>query len=178
MPYIYRYIDLEKQETIYVGKVTGFKDMWNDPLTRRHRQHERDEWYKANPDNIIMQFIEINSNTDADILETWLINFYDSEQLYNKSKTKMGKSALNLYESIFGRWQTYGLDSEKTVEELRYALSRMIERTDGLQYDVDISLKLFCDTVKEIKLDQDKANRLKLCGSQSEYLRITNKDCK
>ena len=34
-----------------------------------------------------MQFVELDSHTDADILETWLINFYDTGQLINISKT-------------------------------------------------------------------------------------------
>ena len=69
MPYIYRYIDIDKEEVIYVGKVTRYKDVGYDPLKNRHEQHCREDWYKNDSDHIVMQYIELDSHVDADIIE-------------------------------------------------------------------------------------------------------------
>ena len=107
MAFVYRYIDLEAQEVVYIGKVAGEKDVYIDPLKRRHEQHTREKWYQENSDNLVMQFIEVKSHADADILETWLISKYGTGQLLNKAKTGWGESALDLSPMLYGRWKTY-----------------------------------------------------------------------
>ena len=129
MPYVYRYIDVTKQEVCYVGKVTHCKDVGYDPLTRRHEQHKREEWYKAIGDqNILFQFIETESHTDADILETWLINYYcGSGQLVNKGKIEWGKSNIDLNPYISGKWVTYyDYGTRKALNEKLMSVARRI----------------------------------------------------
>ena len=65
MAFVYRYIDLNAQEVVYIGKVTKGGDLDQDPLLRRHQQHTREDWYKKNADNLVMQFIEVESHADA-----------------------------------------------------------------------------------------------------------------
>lgn len=94
MAYVYRYIDIQKKECIYVGIVKKSKDGAYDPLIQRHNQHKyNDAWYKEHGGigNVAMQFIETESIGDADILETVYINFYSQTgQLYNKDKADGG----------------------------------------------------------------------------------------
>ena len=46
MAYVYRYINLEAKEVVYIGKVTKDHDVGFDPLLNRHRQHRGEKWYK------------------------------------------------------------------------------------------------------------------------------------
>lgn len=171
MAFVYRYIDLESQEVVYIGKVKGEKDTWNDPLRRRHEQHMRDEWYKKNADNLVMQFIEVDSHADADILETWLISQYGTGQLVNVSKTGWGKSGIDLWPQVTGKWRTYQRGCAQSRDAL-YALAGMLyETTEGLEYNVDSSLGMFSEMVRDIVMEKKKANRLSRYDEQDEFLR-------
>ena len=137
MPYVYRYIDMTKQEVCYVGKVTHYKDIGYDPLARRHEQHKREEWYKKIGDrNILFQFIETDSHTDADILETWLINYYcGSGHLINKGKMEWGKSNIDLLPYISGKWVTYyDYGTRKSISEKLMMVANIIVKEDWEAY--------------------------------------------
>ena len=170
MPYVYRYIDLESEKVVYIGKVIGAKDVGYDPLRNRHEQHCREEWYKKNEDNLIMQFIEVKTHTDADILETYLINFYDNGQLINKAKTGWGKCSIDLYTVIAGNWRTYGRGCNQTSDAAREALETLYRTTEGIRYNVDTALNIFCGAIKNIEREHDKVDRLSRYDEQMLFL--------
>lgn len=143
MPYIYRYIDLDKGEVIYVGKVTKYKDVGYDPLRKRHEQHTREDWYKDR-ENVLMQYVEVDSHCDADILETWLINYYDSEQLLNSAKKDWGKCSFDLSSLLFGKWRNFGANSQSNEEAVKNIIDDAVRMTmkysEGLSYNVESTL--------------------------------------
>ena len=105
MAYVYRYIDMNKRECVYVGKVMGDADIFFDPLERRHKQHSYDAWYKEiGGENLLLQFIHVPTHADADILETYFISQYeDTGQLKNKAKVGWGKSGVVLTNTL--KWE-------------------------------------------------------------------------
>lgn len=108
MPYVYRYIDMNKDEVVYVGKVTKEKQDEYDPLKNRHLQHKREEWYKEiGFKDLCMQYIEVASPVDADIYESFLISYYNTDQLVNKAKTGWGNSRLKIDIINPKRWMLY-----------------------------------------------------------------------
>lgn len=172
MPYVYRYIDLDKREVVYIGKVTKDKDFGTDPLLVRHKQHTREEWYKGAEQNIVMQFMEVDSNTDADIFETWLINYYDTGQLKNKGKTGWGKSALDLRDCFFGRWRTFEKEHECGSEYDCYSLVNVLYKaTDDLTNNLDSSLEHLSDGIRELAKQRIKIKILSAFNEQAEFRR-------
>lgn len=184
MPYVYRYIDLEKEEVVYVGKVTTYYDtdiLAKDGLLSRHSQHQRESWYKEiGDDNLMLQYIQLGSHTDADIYETWLISFYDTGQLVNKAKTNWGESNLDLYTCIFGRWRNFRQSSESNQNEIRkqvnWIVDGFIKATDACRYNVEGELKILCERVREIERDMRKAERMTRFISQDDYKRYKKEE--
>ena len=177
MPYIYRYIDLQKEEVCYVGKVTTYDDnRYETGLGKRHAQHKREEWYKKIGDeNLLLQYIQLGNHTDADIFETWLIQYYDTGQLYNIAKTGWGKSSIDLYSCIFGRWRNFrenAFNNENEIySQLLYVAEALWKNTEGLCLNVDYALESFCERVKEIQSDLQKAHRISRFDMQEDYKR-------
>lgn len=180
MPFVYRYIDVEAQEVVYIGKVTGFKDLYNDPLRNRHEQHKREEWYKKNKNNLIMQFIETESHADADILETWLISKYGTGQLVNKAKTTWGESKIDMWSLTAGHWKTYQRGCNQSIKALYDVAEQLYKYTEGLEYNVDSGLGMFCGMVKDIVNEKSKVSRLSRYDEQEDFMRaktMENKGC-
>lgn len=177
MPYIYRYIDLIKHEVCYIGKVTGFKDIYVNPLENRHKQHMREEWYKKiGNENLLLQYIEFDNHTDVDILETWLINYYcHTGQLVNKAKVNWGKSNIDLYPVISGRWRNWGqnrkINRELIMESLIPLVDDLLKQTEGLEYHLDDALDRFCSSVNEIAGDLRKTYKLSRFNTQDDFMR-------
>ena len=173
MPYVYRYIDMTKQEVCYVGKVTRVKDVGYDPLRNRHEQHKRESWYREIGDsNICMQFIETKSHTDADIMETWLINFYcQTGQLVNKGKTEWGYSNIDLHGHIFGYWHTYDDYAEKTNKVIRTgsAFTKCMEYGNTSLYDR--LYKEYSTALQEAIEAGSKALRIHRLDAQADFTR-------
>lgn len=173
MPYVYRYIDIKAEEVIYVGKVTGHKDMYNDPLLKRHEQHCREGWYRDRADDIIMQYIETKSHVDADMLESWLISYYDTGQLINKAKTGWGKSDIDLSSLFFGHWITWNRGSNGTREAVFAEMERLLKKTEGLTYNLSNYLEEFCDQMRQIQKEHFKANGWSRYDEQEDFKRRT-----
>ena len=180
MAYIYRYIDLEKREVCYIGKVTKDKTDTVDPLSNRHRQHKGENWYKEIGDeNILLQYIEC-SHTDADILETWLINYYGvTGQLVNMAKMNWGESSIDLYPVFGGRWRNFGQNRYKNREEIYNMLlpiaNSLFYHSEDLEFHLESALEFFCTEVKSLAKDLGKTYRLSSYDMQDEFLRTATK---
>lgn len=176
MAYVYRYINLKAKEVVYIGKVTKDHDVGFDPLLNRHRQHRGEDWYKEIGDeNLLLQYFEC-SHTDADILETWLINYYcPTGQLVNISKMNWGKSNIDLYPVFGGRWRNYGQNrmyNENEVFNLLAPLANnLIRWTEGLEINLDNYLDEFCDNVRIIAKDLKKTYELSRWDMQEDFKR-------
>ena len=175
MAYVYRYINLESREVIYIGKVKGTRDNWCDPLRARHEQHMREDWYKENAENIIMQFIEIESHADADILETWLISKYGTGQLLNKAKTGWGESRIDLWAQTVGHWRTYQKGCSQSMEAINEAANILYRVSEGLEYNVDTALSMFNEMIRETVSEKSKICRLSRFDEQEDFLRTQKK---
>lgn len=171
MAFVYRYIDLSANEVIYVGKVTKERDIGYDPLRRRHEQHMREEWYKKNADNIVMQFIEVDTHADADIIETWLISQYGTGQLVNISKTGWGESKIDLWPMLFGRWRTFQRGCVQGREALYDAAEMLYKTTEGLEFNVESSLGMFVNMIKDITNEKSKVEKLSRYNEQEMFKR-------
>ena len=179
MAFIYRYIDLSKPEVIYIGKVTSPTEKPNideesvEPLRKRDEQHQREDWYKEIGDeNIVLQYIVV-SHTDADILETWLINYYcKSGQLVNKAKTNWGDSSMDLYPVFGGKWRNYGSNCKVNKDRLHALADSLYNRTEGLLLGrLEYELEIFCDEVRKISNKQKANNRLNRWNMQDDFSR-------
>ena len=174
MAYVYRYIDIIKEEVVYVGKVTKNKNENYDPLTNRHNQHKRDEWYKSNPNNIAMQYIENLSPVDADILESWLISYYDTDQLANKGKTGWGKSDLDLSKFCDYQWKNYG-NFTRTKQEIFSMVYSMVDRlinlSDGLRFNLNYALTILNNEIRELSQEVELRDKAQKLNGYSDYKR-------
>lgn len=178
MPYVYRYIDLQKEEVVYIGKVTYDKnDQGTDGLVKRHYQHKTDDWYKEIGDeNLLLQYIQFPSHTDADIMETYLINYYDTGQLRNKSKTGWGKPSYDLYTAaINGRWISFlGSDfscKDEISKQVSFLVESLMKSTEGLYFNVESGLSELNRKVLEIRNDMLKARKLSCYSAQDDFRR-------
>jgi len=84
VPYVYRYTDKNDDAVKYVGII---KNESNFP--KRFEQHRRDSWF---PDgNWLIEYVEVDSVTDAEALEGHLIHEYRTYDYYNKAKASWGR---------------------------------------------------------------------------------------
>ena len=183
MPFIYRYIDLQKEEVVYVGKVTTYHDQDfmhpHNGIDERHNQHKRDTWYMESDgdNNLLLQYIQLKTHTDADILETWLIQYYDTGQLFNKAKLGWGFPNIDLSSEVFGKWKDY-------KDELLYLDDMIRKKFDGLvnNYiygsDTAESFKvgleqLECD-INQLKMEKIKQERIQENRKQDDFKRCVD----
>lgn len=191
MPYLYRYIDLKKEEVVYVGIVTTDERKFGyqacstpsamEYLERRNIQHRSDEWYqKIGEDNILLQYIFFESSIDARISELWLINFYDTGQLANKDGTKASNSELDLYSFIFGKWRNYGESSWNNEEKIRKMVINLVEAlmrdTECLYVNIDSGIENMNRKIMDIRNDLVKAKRITRYEKQSDFKRFVKTD--
>lgn len=137
MPYVYRYIDMNTHECVYVGKVKSDADIGLDPLARRHDQHKREDWYKEIGDeNLLMQYIHVPTHADADILETFFISAYEGTgQLKNKAKTGWGRATVSVWKPTI-EWSNYLTRpylQETWLEDRFLSIARVI-KTDSVDF--------------------------------------------
>lgn len=177
MPFIYRYIDLEKEECVYVGKVTTYDHY--DGLIRRHMEHKRDKWYlEIGDDKLLLQYIEFPSHTDVDILETWLIQYY-GDQLKNKAKVGWGAPKIDLYFETLGKWRCFRGNVFQDKEEIRKQMLDLVDNlfksTEGLTYDMEYGVALLSQKIKEIESDYRKSCKLGRYDLQGDFMAVKEK---
>jgi len=156
--YVYRYIDLRKKETIYIGYVQkcvsdiGVNEI--DKLIRRHKQHvNEDTWFnKKKKHDYLMQYIRFESSCDAKIMESWLINQYeDTGQLENVAETGCANSVLNLSNQFKDlKWSNYmPFDIKQNCRKIDCLLThlQLYEKSrlpkEYIQTEIDIAIESF-----------------------------------
>lgn len=88
MTYLYKYIDMNDNITKYVGIVSEK----NRELKDRIIEHcKKDVWSHG---YFRVEYIELQSKTDAEYLESHFISVYQTDKYFNKAKKEWGKSAL------------------------------------------------------------------------------------
>lgn len=83
VPYVYRYVDKKDGEVKYIGIINN-----DSNFPQRFNQHINDEWNDKGEWSI--EYIEVNSRTDAEALEAHFIWFYGTGEYFNKAKTNWG----------------------------------------------------------------------------------------
>lgn len=98
MPYVYRYLN-PCGTVIYVGKTKN--------LDARHYQHCSDVWYS---DDLDLQYIPVETDSEADILETYFIGKYSNIGMCveNVSKKWYGFGGSKYIEVQEDEWINYG----------------------------------------------------------------------
>ena len=181
MSYVYRYVDAEKGECIYVGKVNGCNDIGVDPLSRRHNQHKRDDWYKdhGGAENVFMEICEFEPQAEADIFETAMIAFYSETGQLEKKAKLWGKQ--NIVDVQKQTWIPYGSKWAKVagedpidylVEETTRKAKEYINRA-FYEKDVDITTigLVVADKVTEALRDYKTAHLAFISSRKAPYLR-------
>ena len=159
-----------------MGKITKDKDVGYNPLENRDRQHSREDWYKeAGEKNLLLQYIEC-SHTDADIFETWLINYYcTTGQLVNKAKTYWGKSSLDMSLAIFGKWRNFGQSTGDIEEKIRADVASIVniflKETDHLDYNIEPAIDQMNAEIRRIRDRLLKCRRISRYDMQDDFKR-------
>lgn len=119
MPFVYRYIDISEDQpkVVYVGKVCRNREEPFEALLARHKEHVlNDDWYKEiGGENLTLEYIEVPSSADADILESYYIAKLDSDGLKNKAK-RWGKTHLQIENQFV--WKGLAEEFQKKYVEL------------------------------------------------------------
>lgn len=79
LQYVYKYLD-DRGTVVYVGITNDMK--------KRVYQHRSDKLGEIK--NPVIYYFPVKYRADADMLETYLINYYDTKKYYNVSKTSKG----------------------------------------------------------------------------------------
>ena len=103
MEYVYKYV--EQNKTKYVGITNN--------LSKRYYQHTKDKLNEMrNPD---VWYFPIKYRADAEMLETYLINYYGTKKYYNIAKTAKGDfSFLDICDRL--PWVLYDGTIDETLE--------------------------------------------------------------
>lgn len=127
---VYRYIDLSDNIIKYIGIVKGD----NSNLANRVDQHKCDYWVYDTKWRI--EFIEenVNTRTDAEMLEAHFISLFETNQWFNVAKSNWGVSS---FIPKIEEWQVYqeevDYNSRSTYVEI---LKKKIENLESQDRDI------------------------------------------
>ena len=129
MGYIYRYTDLADNVVKYIGIVYA-----NRPLCKRLDEHQKnDKWCLKSKYKI--DFIEFDSSSTLEALESHLITLYGTDKYYNIQKTNWG--LCEFIPDINDKWIEYC--QENITKESRHNKYTKYERTDKSFIKINIS---------------------------------------
>lgn len=117
MPYVYRYVDKKDGEVKYIGIINA-----DSNFPQRFKQHEHDGW--NNKSKWRIEYIELNSRTDAEALEAHFIWFYSTGKHFNKAKINWGACSFAPDPDEY-EWTEY---AEKTVTKKK--IKKQMKRRD------------------------------------------------
>jgi len=123
MAVVYRYTDLSDNIIKYVGIVWS----GNRTLKQRVKEHrERDEWCKNGKWKIEYLSTDVQSRTDAELLEAHYISKFATYDWYNINKKDWGESTL-LDNHEEEEWILYSSDEETKSDMNRSAIVKDVE---------------------------------------------------
>lgn len=156
MALVYKYTDLSDNIVKYIGIVHGE----NRTLKQRVYEHSvKDMWCIGKTWDI--EYFEVASRTDAELLESHFISLYKTYIYFNQSKSDWGES--NLLNNIQIHWQKYHHNINEESNNIIYDIA--------LTYDFNFTIK----TVRAIKSNSFKIMSdmdylyCKNCGSGNLY---------
>lgn len=124
MAFVYRYLRPQSGEVLYIGKTSG--DSISSLSARISAHANEDKFKKHKPrKGYVIEYVGGLSASDADILETALINEHLSPPPLNKGKTLWGKSGLVHVDDL--QWRTW--QNESASRE--YVARRFHDADDG-----------------------------------------------
>lgn len=104
MEYVYKY-ENNDSTVVYIGITNN--------LMRRIKEHKKDKLSEVK--NPVIYYFPVEHHGDADMLESYLIDYYKTKQYYNVSKTKKGDfSFLNICDRL--PWVLYKGSIDKTIK--------------------------------------------------------------
>ena len=113
--YVYRYVG-KNGETVYVG-ITNNMD-------KRVEQHTHDKLSVLR--NPIIEYFAVENRCDAEILETYLINHYDTGKHYNVKKANRGD--VSFLKDVEFPWVRYGSGDEPKKFHVKQNVVRVKEK--------------------------------------------------
>ena len=121
--YLYKYIDMNDNITKYVGIVSEKNRELKDRIIEHYK---KDVWSHG---YFRVEYIELQSKTDAEYLESHFISVYRTDKYFNKAKKEWGKSAL--LENRKFIWKLYIVyNNDITVANIK----NLVEKTQKLKY--------------------------------------------
>lgn len=121
MQYVYKYVN-DRSDVVYVGITNNMKN--------RIQQHKSDKL--KNIKNPVIYYFPVKYRADAEMLETYLINYYGTGRYYNVSKTKKGDVSFldNICDSL--PWTRFinkaELNLEPFVVSANFVKEKIIEK--------------------------------------------------
>lgn len=185
MAYVYKYIDITQENNyriVYIGKVTRKRFNEIDGLMERHAQHKAEEWYKKiGEDNLICEYMHMDSDADADIYETYLIaliedikeqkkkqaqesgseDFHENDwELFNKAK-RWGGTNLNIYpykKSWEVLYDAKSIRLESLISNTTETVTGLI-KNNNIDSEIDERLEDLKVAIKEYKSSTNKIKK-------------------
>lgn len=114
MEYIYKYVEKDSGQPVYVGRAT--ESNW----PRRLDQHKRDDWYEF--DKYEVYFYKVSTRTDSESLEAHFISKYGTDEYNNKAKARWGE--LTFVDEV--QWEKYDehtMQKDRSSLDVRYSIA-------------------------------------------------------
>lgn len=185
MPWLYRYIEVESKEILYIGLVYSNK---KEALINRLETHRYDflkkdsPWYEYNTCNFKIEVLtpdQVKSRNDAEMLEGHFISEYKSFLKLNKAKSKWGKSSFissrNFNWILLTDIQYCGNIKEYTMSK-QYNNSleeKLTNKIKELELVIDTQVKKYNELLDIYHIEVDK---LKQRIKELEYHKSTTKN--
>lgn len=156
--YVYRYLD-ETGNVLYVGITNN--------MERRVAEHSHDKLSEI--ENAKIEYFSVMYRTDAELLETYLINHYDTGKQYNIKKTNKGNvSFLGKCEEL--PWAEFSgkTDMDMIPFILEKTEPEVITKTEVIEKRVYIDSNSLDDAVIA-KFWQDEAKCIEIMNEYKTY---------
>ena len=151
MEYVYKYLN-GKGDVVYVGITKDIK--------RRIAQHKVDKLAEIN--NPMIYYFPVKYRGDAEMLETYLIDFYRTSRFYNVAKTRKGKfSFLDICDEL--PWVVY--DGKEKSNLKPFVVSDVVEISKAKEIIVE----------KKIYVDKFSSDEQILINFENEINKLKEK---
>ena len=146
MSFLYKYTDKNDNIVKYIGIV------YNRSLSKRIKEHEYDNWFDKGDWKI--EYITLQSRTDAEFLEAHFISFYQTYLWYNVCKKSWGTS--NLISNTNLHWKLY-TKSQKAQGKLN--AKKTNDYLQKTKYSIETDIKECIERYQCLVLLYDNINK-------------------